>query len=312
MGSRELHGSFPHAAGYRASALLATFSRRRGETRCTRSGRFPFASRPGRLHARPVRDARLHAAASPTRPRWWYRNVARNALAPYGPRTAPTSSARGARRAAATMLRSLAAAVSSSLTQRLAKQPKPQSGLRKICSGRKYSRAPLDARDDLRRVLGLGGARVDARPGRSRRSPRARPTTSMSPARGVAYSSTNWSTRIARKAGSSCVVVPGEQHVLVAAPVAAADVQAGAHARRRPRRPRLSSSAAYSSSAPASRRVARVAHMKVRRSQSSRHDDLGQHRLVELHERRSPRPRSSSSSSRRMRTTSSPISVLSA
>ena len=38
-------------------------------------------------------------------------------------------------RAASLMERSLATAVDSSLMQRLAKQPKPQSGLRKICSG---------------------------------------------------------------------------------------------------------------------------------------------------------------------------------
>ena len=52
----------------------------------------------------------------------------------------------------------------------------------------------------------------------------SRPTTSMSPALGVAYSSTNWSTFIALQGRQQSGIITGEQYVFLLAPVTAANM----------------------------------------------------------------------------------------
>ncbi len=94
------------------------------------------------------------------------------------------------------------AAVPWSLTQRLAKQPNPQSGFRASCDGRNQRRA-ASTRATIPAGVSTSAVRGLTTPRPNSRSANPSPTTAMSPARGVAYSSTNWRTFIAVKAGSS-------------------------------------------------------------------------------------------------------------
>ena len=94
---------------------------------------------------------------------------------------------------------------------------------------------PLARADDLLRPPRPPRSAGSPPRGRSRGRRGRAPTTSTSPARGVAYSSTNWRTSHRPERGHEGRVVAPEEDLLAPAPVAAADVEAGARPRRTPR-----------------------------------------------------------------------------